>query len=642
MSDLLLASGKSTDGIASIGTTALTTSIHRTCLQVLSAKQELCALEPHILAEFSVVGARVVLRLSCSSGHPTRKQSGKQSGRQSEKRQCTQRSADQKARVERSVHDEKAELAAAKERLVLDECRSFSGFVGVFPTTSTDISDFKSRGLSVTDRRFYAECMIDGSKRRLGYFPTAKTAALQRARSLRDEMISQGILPKSAAVLGRASSLIPPIGRRKTASRMDIVGGCRPHGPSNALINVLSRPQLPSKRLHEESVDDDSMLTRPRLPQPDPDELLRQWESRFGNLVRGHTSQRRTLSSIVRAIPVEAEHPSLPVPSPALKRPRLLPLPSQGRTELWGSKAARIGECYQACLPACEPRSLTDGNSMHASSLQASPRADVLACSPDIVTAQARETAALLTAASYGPMNSWSFVAPSDCGLGLFARVSLQSGQAVGEYGGPRLPNRLHTNGEYVLQLPDANEIIDGAYENSIYNDGPRWPVVFANHSRAAPNARIEYWPTARPEPCEVRGQMWVVASEPIAVGAEIRVDYETGGATYWLHGPPPELARWIEKRVPPPPPTTEEPRFLHTMQQTASEPAEIPTERLPWDGERGGDERLEKLVPLLAANGMFGGRCNQPCRTWGLVATHLPGRTGRECFDRWLYLHAP
>ena len=48
-------------------------------------------------------------------------------------------------------------------------------------------------------------------------------------------------------------------------------------------------------------------------------------------------------------------------------------------------------------------------------------------------------TAALLTAAAFGPMGPWCFVSPSDDDLGLFARVDLVVGQAIGEYGGPRL-----------------------------------------------------------------------------------------------------------------------------------------------------------------------------------------------------------
>lgn len=126
----------------------------------------------------------------------------------------------------------------------------------------------------------------------------------------------------------------------------------------------------------------------------------------------------------------------------------------------------------------------------------------------ELETAEAVGTAAILTASAYGPMNAWIFVAPSDCGLGIFARDALRSNQAVGEYGGPRLPSRFHTNGQYVLQVPGVNEIIDGAYDNSPYDNGARWPVVFANHSCVAPNARLEYWPTAQPEACELRGRL--------------------------------------------------------------------------------------------------------------------------------------
>ena len=51
----------------------------------------------------------------------------------------------------------------------------------------------------------------------------------------------------------------------------------------------------------------------------------------------------------------------------------------------------------------------------------------------------ATSTAALLTAAAFGPMNAWSFVGPCDSELGLFARVPLEPGQFVAEYSGPRL-----------------------------------------------------------------------------------------------------------------------------------------------------------------------------------------------------------
>ena len=44
----------------------------------------------------------------------------------------------------------------------------------------------------------------------------------------------------------------------------------------------------------------------------------------------------------------------------------------------------------------------------------------------------ARDTAALLTAAAHGPLNAWAFVAPSDFGVGLWARDALHAGQALG------------------------------------------------------------------------------------------------------------------------------------------------------------------------------------------------------------------
>ena len=43
----------------------------------------------------------------------------------------------------------------------------------------------------------------------------------------------------------------------------------------------------------------------------------------------------------------------------------------------------------------------------------------------------------------------------------------------------------------------------------------------------------------------------------------------------------------------------------------------------------------LQALVPLFSSNGR---EANE--RAWPLVATHLPGRSGRECRERWLLLH--
>ena len=176
---------------------------------------------------------------------------------------------------------------------------------------------------------------------------------------------------------------------------------------------------------------------------------------------------------------------------------------------------------------------------------------------PTLVTSAsaAQEAAAgvarLLTAAAFGPMNAWSFVAPSDCGLGLFARVPLAGGQLISEYAGPRLcepkdasdtirrgectlarmswvplparalssvpawcPSRLpHSRRDEeslqaqlqslmmrtrlshadCLQIPDSQYVIDGACENCEYTL-PSLPAIFANHS-TNPNARLETWP---------------------------------------------------------------------------------------------------------------------------------------------------
>ena len=43
-----------------------------------------------------------------------------------------------------------------------------------------------------------------------------------------------------------------------------------------------------------------------------------------------------------------------------------------------------------------------------------------------------------------------------------------------------------------------------------------------------------------------------------------------------------------------------------------------------------------KKYRTTKLARSVTTGREDRPHRTWGLVATHLPGRTGRECFDRW------
>ena len=68
-----------------------------------------------------------------------------------------------------------------------------------------------------------------------------------------------------------------------------------------------------------------------------------------------------------------------------------------------------------------------------------------------------------------------------------------------------------------------------GASENSPFLL-PRCCALHANHS-ARPNARLELWPVLRPATHEPRQHMVLVASEPIAAGAEIRIDYEDGNS---------------------------------------------------------------------------------------------------------------
>ena len=116
-------------------------------------------------------------------------------------------------------------------------------------------------------------------------------------------------------------------------------------------------------------------------------------------------------------------------------------------------KVQRVGDHYQASLPACaalpaEGSTATD--------------APVRVCRNTLEQQAARDSAAQLTATAFG-LDAFSFVAPCDCGLGLFARVPLRAGQFVSEYDGPRLPQRLHVRGRYVLQVPGTSTVIDGA-----------------------------------------------------------------------------------------------------------------------------------------------------------------------------------
>ena len=178
----------------------------------------------------------------------------------------------------------------------------------------------------------------------------------------------------------------------------------------------------------------------------------------------------------------------------------------------------------------------------------------------------------MLTAAAYG-CGDHCFVAPSDCGLGLFARSDLRAGQAIVEYYGPRVPNRQLVHSTFALDLPDGkNTFIDGDYDHSPLPgcgapglEVVRTPAIRTNHSRL-PNCRLEHWPRRHrdakpPVDClaavrecphcggissgfDSKGErkkaceralsaagpsdgnadtMWLVALEPVAAGSEVR-----------------------------------------------------------------------------------------------------------------------
>lgn len=178
----------------------------------------------------------------------------------------------------------------------------------------------------------------------------------------------------------------------------------------------------------------------------------------------------------------------------------------------------------------------------------------------------ARNTAALLTASAYG-VSVHCFVAPCDVGLGLFARSPLKRGQAIVEYYGPRLPLSELRHAAYALEVPDGSgAFIDGNHENVRHSaaaaaahapsDTARSPAIYANHSRA-PNCTVQHWPGVKPGKGERRrpSTMWLVATEDVEAGAEIRFDYEHGGASCWRKFPPRDSRAWRHHRVAPPPP---------------------------------------------------------------------------------------
>ena len=113
---------------------------------------------------------------------------------------------------------------------------------------------------------------------------------------------------------------------------------------------------------------------------------------------------------------------------------------------------------------------------------------------------------------------------------------------------------------------------------------------------------------------------MWLVASETIEPGMEIRIDYENGGkkGQYW-RGVQPDEGPWrTAGRIEPPPPSLSEPVVGRLRELCANRGpraagpeaftdasaapwAEVQGDPLPWEGAAGGDARMKTLVPLLA-----------------------------------------
>jgi len=260
--------------------------------------------------------------------------------------------------------------------------------------------------------------------------------------------------------------------------------------------------------------------------------------------------------------------------------------------------------------------------------------------------------ATLITATALGPLSAWAFVAPSDTasGLGLFARQPLLPSQLIGELGGPRLPVATFLRKPArALILPQygAKEpiFIDTGGANCPFFVRVEHAANFVGTTAGRPNARVEARSSACADPQQLQERMWLVATEPIAAGAEIRIDQRTFGSgrdacrskkqradDAWRNRPP----------RPTPPPAADEPLFVVPAHDVSANDDnangssaddyvwhETRPTPIPWEGPGNGDERLRLLVPHFRTVEHFG----------GAVATHIPGRSPAECVGRWALL---
>ena len=371
------------------------------------------------------------------------------------------------------------------------------------------------------------------------------------------------------------------------------------------------------------------------------------------------------------------------------QRPSLL-----RRDSIW-RRAQQLGPEHQAELPAWRGSQPAAVGRRHPDA--AEDRA-VRVSEADQAAEAARQTEALLTAASFGPMSPLCYVAPAErADLGLFARTAIPTGTRICEYAGPVLPGEWQQQGGYNLGIPggpggvgaagcvggvDSSFFIDGNSQQAPFKDEGRSLGTYANHSRAA-NAGYRWHVAGKKAPHALAGALSIVALEPIPANAEIRVDYEAEGrqGQYWSAlGMTPHEGEWKSVRLPALPPgalgledeeaearaqaaaaapsATEEAEAraqaaAAASSATAAAPqpqpalllASVAQAQLPWGGPSGGDARLRTLVPRLAPyctggeRWQLGATAKSTAPLFGVVATHLPGRSALECYMRWCQL---
>ena len=239
-----------------------------------------------------------------------------------------------------------------------------------------------------------------------------------------------------------------------------------------------------------------------------------------------------------------------------------------------------------------------------------------------------------------------------------------------------RCPTRGHMISSTVRPLPDPRTLTHDAFTNTFY----RWHC-----SMSGAWCCIPYVALGCVSPYVAAGLV-LIASERIPRGGEVRLDYDRQHASYdyWSGKPPPETP-WREKRAPAPPPSGAD--CVPGANQPVPDAeirAELNDVAIPWEGANGGDARIILLEPMLkptksdrrwacAHSPLLLSLCPCNCsptpraelRTLSscrcppslppraeplppfhamygsYVATHLPGRTGLECRDRFAELEA-